>query len=104
MSLFKEGGEPASVGWRRALPLLVMTALAVAHTWPLALHPAILSSNYNADAQLNEWIVAWVEHALVHAPFELFQANIFYPARDTLAFSEPLLVPAVLGAPLAWLG
>ena len=35
---------------------------------------------------------------------ELFQGNIFYPARDTLAFSEPLIVPALLGAPVAWLG
>ena len=74
------------------------------YTWPLALHPATLSSNYNADAQLNEWIVAWVEHTLPRAPFHLFQANIFYPAGDSLAFSEPLIVPAILGAPIAWLG
>ena len=37
-------------------------------------------------------------------PLHLFQANIFYPADDTLAFSEPLIVPALLGAPIAWLG
>ncbi len=37
-------------------------------------------------------------------PFHLFQANIFYPANDSLAFSEPLIVPALMGAPLAWLG
>jgi hypothetical protein len=34
----------------------------------------------------------------------LFEANIFYPAHDALAFSEPLIVPALLGAPLAWAG
>src|SRR5206468_7282277 len=34
----------------------------------------------------------------------LFEANIFYPAHDTLAFSEPLIVPALIGAPLAWAG
>ncbi|MEO7157456.1 MAG: hypothetical protein ABI039_07850, partial [Vicinamibacterales bacterium] len=34
----------------------------------------------------------------------LFDANIFYPAKDTLAFSEPLIVPALMGAPLAWAG
>jgi hypothetical protein len=34
----------------------------------------------------------------------LFEANIFYPAHDALAFSEPLIVPALMGAPLTWLG
>ena len=89
-------------GW--TVPLVLLAALAVVHTWPLAVHPATLSSNDNADAQLNEWILAWVQHALVHAPFHVFQANIFYPANDSLAFSEPLIVPAMIGAPIAWFG
>ena len=63
--------------------------------------PATLSRNDNGDAQLNEWILAWVAHQLPRAPLQLFQANIFYPAQDTLAFSEPLIVPALLGAPRA---
>jgi hypothetical protein len=78
--------------------------LAVAHTWPLATAPGTLSRNDNGDAQLNEWIMAWVAHQLPRAPARLFDANIFYPARDALAFSEPLIVPALLGAPLRWLG
>lgn len=90
--------------WRWAGPLLACILLAVVHTWPLATNPAGLSSNDNADAQLNAWILAWVEHALPRTPLHLFQANIFYPARDSLAFSEPLIVPAILGAPFAWLG
>lgn len=85
-------------------PAVVCVLLAIIHTWPLATRPAGLSNNGNADAQLNEWILAWVAHALPRTPFHLFQANIFYPAKDTLAFSEPLIVPAVLGAPIAWLG
>jgi hypothetical protein len=89
---------------RWALPVLLISLMSVVHTWPLALHPATLSSNANADAQLNEWILAWVEHTLPRTPFHLFQANIFYPANDSLAFSEPLIVPALLGAPVAWLG
>jgi hypothetical protein len=88
----------------RWIPLASVVVLAVVHTWPLALHPATLSSNNNADAQLNEWILAWVQHTLPRAPLRLFQANIFYPADDSLAFSEPLIVPAILGAPIAWLG
>ena len=89
--------ERAAVG---AICLL----LAVAHTWPLAAHPARLSRNDNGDAQLNEWIMAWVAHQLPRDPAHLFEANIFYPAHDALAFSEPLIVPALLGGPLAWSG
>ena len=62
--------------------------------------PGTLSRNDNGDAQLNEWIMAWVAHQLPRAPARLFNANIFYPAHDTLAFSEPLIVPALMGAPL----
>ena len=35
---------------------------------------------------------------------ELFNANIFYPERGTLAFSDSMLVPALMAAPLLWLG
>lgn len=84
--------------WTRAV--CVACALAALHTWPLASAPGSLSRNDNGDALLNEWIVAWVQHQFVTDPAELFQANIFYPARDTLAYSEPLIVPAVMGAPV----
>ena len=74
------------------------------HTWPLVLDPGRYSRNDNADTQLNEWILAWVQHQLPRDPLHLFEANIFYPAHDALAFSEPLIVPALIGAPLAWAG
>ena len=80
----------------------VCLLLAVAHTWPLALAPGRQSLNHNADAELNAWIMAWVAHQLPRNPARLFEANIFYPAHDALAFSEPLIVPALMGAPLAW--
>lgn len=83
---------------------LACVVLAIAHTWPLASAPGTFSRNDNGDAQLNEWILAWVAHQLPRDPLHLFQANIFHPARDVLAFSEPLIVPGLMGAPLAWLG
>jgi hypothetical protein len=88
--------------WPHALGVCVV--LAVLHTWPLALHPGRYSRNDNADTQLNEWILAWIAHQLPRDPLHLFEANIFYPAHDALAFSEPLIVPGVMGAPLAWAG
>ena len=89
---------------RRAAAFAICLLLATAHTWPLALNPGRYSRNDNADTQLNEWIMAWVAHQLPRDPMHLFDANIFYPAKDTLAFSEPLIVQALMGAPLAWSG
>jgi hypothetical protein len=89
---------------RRAQAFIVCVLLAVLHTWPLALHPGRYSRNDNADTQLNEWILAWIPHQLPRAPLHLFEGNIFYPAHDALAFSEPLIVPGLMGAPLAWAG
>ena len=88
----------------RARALAFCVLLAVIHTWPLALHPGRYSRNDNADTELNEWIMAWVAHQLPRDPVHLFEANIFHPAHDSLAFSEPLIVPALMGAPLAWGG
>ena len=93
---------PRPAGW--LLPLGACLLLAVVHTWPLATSPGVLSRNDNGDAQLNEWILAWVAHQLPRNPARLFDGNIFHPARDTLAFSEPLIVPALLAAPALWLG
>ena len=89
---------------RRFAAFVICGVLAVAHTWPMALAPGRHSLKHNADAELNEWIMAWVAHQLPRDPLNLFAANIFYPAPDALAFSEPLIVPALLGAPVAWLG
>lgn len=87
-----------------AAALLVCVILAVAHTWPLATAPHVLSRNDNGDTMLNEWILAWIAHQLPRDPLHLFEGNIFYPSHDTLAFSEPLIVPALMGAPVRWLG
>jgi hypothetical protein len=92
--------------WRSrwGVPALLCVVLAILHTWPLASAPHRFSRHDNGDVMLNEWILAWVQHQLPRDPLNLFQANIFHPAPDTLAYSEPLIVPALLGAPVAWLG
>jgi hypothetical protein len=85
---------------RQSAIFITFALLAILHTWPLASDPAHLSRNDNADALLNEWIVAWVGHQAPRHPLKLFDANIFYPEPRTLAYSEYLMVPAALGAPL----
>ncbi len=84
--------------------LALFVVLAVVHTWPLATDPGRLSRNDTADTVHHEWILAWDAHQLVHDPRHLFDANVFYPERDTLAYSDHLLVQAVMAAPLLWSG
>jgi hypothetical protein len=91
--------------FRKPLAALALFALlTVVHTWPLATAPATLSRNDNADTMLNTWIVAWVAHQLPRAPTRLFQANIFYPEPNTLAFSEHMFTQSLMGLPLFSLG
>jgi hypothetical protein len=90
---------------RRAAPAAaICLILAAAHTWPIAAAPHRHSLNYNADAQLNAWVVSWIPYALTHEPRHLFAGNIFQPDDRALAYSEPLVVPALAGAPIRWLG
>ncbi len=79
-------------------------ALVALMSWPLVTDLAGLGVTDRPDGRLNAWILAWDAHALVHAPGRLFQAPIFHPLPDTLAFSENLLLPAVIGAPAQALG
>ncbi len=87
-----------------AAALLLFVTLAAFHTWPLASAPGTWSRNDNGDAVLNEWTIAWVAHQLPRNPAHLFDANIFYPERRTLTFSEHLLPQALLVSPVLWAG
>ena len=88
----------------RLTSLAWFVCLAVIETWPLASSPAHLSRNDNGDAMLNEWTIAWVAHQAPRDPLHLFDANIFHPERDTLAYSESMIVQSAMAAPFLWLG
>ncbi len=88
----------------RLVMLGLFGLLAVVHSWPLAGDLAHLSRLDNDDAALNTWIIAWTAHILPLAPWRLFEAPIFYPELHTLAYSEHMFVPSVMGAPLLWAG
>jgi len=84
--------------------LAVFVLLAIVHTWPLATAPGLLSRNDTDDTIHHEWILAWDAHQLARDPLHLFDANVFYPERDTLAYSDHLIVQAVMVAPVLWSG
>src|SRR6185369_3990995 len=86
-----------------ALALALFIALTAAMTYPPVLR---MSDGVHdpADPLMVTWVLSWVAHQLPIAPAHIFDANIFYPERNTLAYSETLLVPGLFAAPLYWLG
>lgn len=80
-----------------ALCLYVFVTIVM--TWPYA--KQVQTSLYNwSDALLNTWTLAWGVHALLTNPLELYNANIFYPYTNTLAYSESLLPQTVVAMPI----
>ena len=77
--------------------------LTVAMTWPLATDIGHLLPD-NGDPYLNTWILHWDWRQVFHDPLHLFDANIFFPCRLALAFSENLFGVAVFGFPLDFAG
>ncbi len=75
--------------------------VALATTFPLWLHLADAVPGDIGDPLLNTWILAWDVHALLADPLHLFDANIFYPLPNTVAYSEHMLSTALLAMPLA---
>jgi hypothetical protein len=79
--------------------------LAAVMTWPLVTGMGHLgrTADIDADGQFSIWNVAWVAHTIVVDPIHLFDANIYYPHRRTLAYSEANLVAGTIGVPTYWL-
>jgi hypothetical protein len=79
--------------------LLLGAALVVVNTWPLALRLDEIGRAESHDGRYGLWQAAWVARAIVTDPLHVYDANIFYPHRSSLAFSEPSLLAGVLGLP-----
>lgn len=82
---------------------MLLTVLTAAMTYPQVFNMRSGVADVG-DPLLNTWALAWVAHQFPVAPGRVFDANIFHPERWTLAYSEPMLVPALVAAPLSWLG
>jgi len=73
--------------------------LSILLTWPLASRIAA-ELPAGGDNLYVAWSLAWIAHAVINAPRQLFDGNLFFPIRDGLAFSDPNLSSALLLAPL----
>ena len=82
---------------------LIFIALAMANAHPIAVAPAG-TIGAHGDAYFSVWRLAWVAHQMRTGTTDLFDANIFFPESKTLAYSDAMLLPASLAAPLSWAG
>ena len=96
----EERGTGASLQSRATVLFFLAATLIL--TWPQVLTPAGVLPH--RDSSFNMWRIGWFAHQVLASPAQLFDANIFYPVRTTLAFSDAVLLPAALAAPLIWLG
>jgi len=78
----------------------IAAVLAVVFTWPLAPEMGQAGRIDSGDGRFSVWNVAWVARTLTTDPRHLFDANIFYPDRGALAFSEPNILAGVLAIPV----
>jgi hypothetical protein len=86
-------------------PLLVALssfALACGMTYPLVVRLGSTGRVDSADGSLSIWNVAWVARTLVVDPWHLFDANIFFPNRATLAYSENNIGAGILALVPYW--
>jgi len=72
--------------------------LTILLTFPLILHMDTYLDL--GDPALNTWILAWDVHSLTTDPLNLFNTNIFYPFKNTLAFSEHLIADMLVAFPV----
>jgi hypothetical protein len=88
----------SGVGWL----LIAFSTLMGALLWPQIRQ--IRSVSDLGDPLFSIWRLAWISHQLPRAPLALFDGNQFHPERLTLTYSDAMLVPGLLTAPLFWLG
>ena len=88
---------------RAAGVLAGFAVITIALTYPQVLE---LTSHVGAhyDSLFGVWRIAWIAHQLRTDPRHLFDANIFYPEQNTLAYSDALMLPGLAAAPLIWAG
>src|SRR4051812_9321799 len=100
-------GLPADArasAWREgALVVVAFAALTVIATYPLVLHLGRALPGDLGDPLFTSWALGWDADRLRHGLAGVWDAPIFFPDRDTLAFAEHLLGIGIFTAPIIWL-
>jgi hypothetical protein len=69
----------------------------VVMTWPLVIHLGAVVPRDIGDPLAEAWQPAWGGHALLDQPLHFFDANRFWPLKDSLAFGDALIGYAPTG-------
>ena len=89
-----------SGGIGRHLPALaIFVVVTVLLTWPLASRMDDTFISWG-DPVFQAWTIAWDWHALKSDPLSIFDANVFYPWANTLAYSDHLFGQALTVLPV----
>lgn len=86
-------GGPAA----HALAVVLYAAFAVFFTYPLVFNMDRV--NGAGDPAVMVWSMAWIQNAIT-SEASLFDANIFYPLENSLAYTDLLLPSAVFTLPV----
>ena len=109
--MVRDNGGEVGGGWGR-VAAAVGAALLFALATPWVLRPWFLEADTfpteqgsarlmtDADLYLNVWILAWIAHAAVTNPTQLFNGNIFHPSPNTIAGSENMLAHLPVTVPV----
>lgn len=81
--------------------LVFVGALTAFVTWPQANRMGSHLVEHQ-DTYFSIWRTSWIAHALANAPAQLFNTNIFYPTKGTLAFSDAMLLQGLIATPFHW--
>ncbi len=87
---------------RLAIVAGLYVLLTLVMMYPVSVNPSGLKLGGGADPSLYIWTIGWGTHALTHAPWAAFDANIFFPFKHTLAYSENALGSALMAVPVMW--
>jgi hypothetical protein len=88
---------------RLALVSALYAALTFVMAYPFSAAPGSTVLADAPDTHLYIWTLAWDTHAFLTQPFTIFDANIYAPYSNTLAYSENLIGSALFAAPIIWL-
>lgn len=87
-----------------AAVVVLYALLTAAMTYPQVAQLSTAVAVNEGDALFSTWRLSWIAHQLPIDPLRLFHGNIFHPEPFTLAFSDSVIVPGLMAAPLLWLG
>jgi hypothetical protein len=67
---------------------------------PICNFASLASASYTGDARLVIWLLAWDNHAVLDRVPALFDANIFFPTPNALAYTEHLFGISLVTLPI----